>query len=195
MTRHQPLLSSCRKTMQRWYTREIWKVKMGLALQLVKELRPLSTQAYSLRPTYEFKLENVKKVHDGTKFLSLLDPKIWELLPLEIKYPHSLEKVKMKNKSWISENFPYMLCKTYLYHIDFIKKYFFTISFQRSHIILLQIPSTIMEMIKMIMFSSIIPKAYLLLLLSLSIMMGLLNNILRVGNIVILLFLYCRLFI
>ena len=83
---------------------------MGLALQLVKELRPLSTQAYSLRPTYEFKLENVKKVHDGTKFLSLLDPKIWELLPLEIKYPHSLEKVKMKNKSWISENFPYMLC-------------------------------------------------------------------------------------
>ena len=195
MTRHQSLPSSCRKTMQRWYTREIWKVKMGLALQLVKELCPLSTQAYSLRPTYEFKLENVKKVHDGTKFLSLLDPKIWELLPLEIKYSHSLEKVKMKNKPWISENFPYMLCKTYLHHIDFIRKYYFSISFQQSHIILLQIRSTIMEMIKMIMFSSIIPKAYLLLLLSLSIMMGLLNDILRAGNIVILLFLYYRLFI
>ena len=48
---------------------EAYKVKMGLAPQLVKELFPLSTHAYNLRFTYEFKLENVKTVHYGTESL------------------------------------------------------------------------------------------------------------------------------
>ena len=44
---------------------------MGLAPQLVKELFPLSTHAYNLRSTYQFKIES----------LSFLGPKIWELVP------------------------------------------------------------------------------------------------------------------
>ena len=48
---------------------ETYKVKMGLALQVVKELFPLSTHTYNLRSTYEFKLENVKTIHYGTEFL------------------------------------------------------------------------------------------------------------------------------
>ena len=38
---------------------EVYKVKMGLAPQLVKELFPVSTYAYNVRSAYEFKLENV----------------------------------------------------------------------------------------------------------------------------------------
>ena len=75
---------------------EIYKVKMGLAPQVVKELFPLSTHAYNLRSTYEFKLENVKTVHYGTESLSFLGPKVWELVPLEIKSSHSLEEFKKK---------------------------------------------------------------------------------------------------
>ena len=39
---------------------KIYKVKMGFATHLVKELFTISTQAYNLRSTYGFKLENVK---------------------------------------------------------------------------------------------------------------------------------------
>ena len=99
---------------------ELYKVKMGLAPQLVKEIFPLSTQAYNLRSTYEFKLENVKTVHYGTESLSFLGPKIWELVPLEIKSSQSLEDFKQKIKSWIPENCPCRLCKTYLPQIGFI---------------------------------------------------------------------------
>ena len=99
---------------------EIYKVKMGLVPQLVKELFPLSPHAYNLRSIYEFKLENIKTVHYGTKSLSFLGPKIWELVSLEIKSSHSLEEFKKKIKSWIAENCPCRLCKTYLHHIDFI---------------------------------------------------------------------------
>ena len=76
---------------------EVYQVKMSLAPQLVKEPFPLSTHAYKLRSTYEFKLENVKTVHYGTESLSFLGPKIWEIAPLETKSSHSLEEFKKKN--------------------------------------------------------------------------------------------------
>ena len=38
---------------------------MGLAAQLLEELFPLNTHVHNLRPTYEFKLENVKTVYFG----------------------------------------------------------------------------------------------------------------------------------
>ena len=99
---------------------EIYKVKIRLARQRVKELFPLSVHAYNLRSTYEFKLENVNMVHYGTEYLSFLGPKIWELVALEIKSFHFLEEFKKKIKSWVPENLPCRLCKTYLHHIGFI---------------------------------------------------------------------------
>ena len=77
----------------------VYKVKMGLAPQLVKELFAFSTDECNLRSTYEFKIENVKTVHYGTESLSFLGPKIWELVPLEIKFSRSLEEFKKKIKS------------------------------------------------------------------------------------------------
>ena len=64
---------------------KIYKVKMNLTPQLVKDLFPHSTQACNLRSTYEFKFENVKIVHYGSESLSFLGPKIWERGPLEFK--------------------------------------------------------------------------------------------------------------
>ena len=54
---------------------EVYKVKMSLTPQLVKELFSHSTQAYNLRSTYEFKLENVKTDHYGSESLSFSAPK------------------------------------------------------------------------------------------------------------------------
>ena len=71
---------------------EIYKVKMGLAQQLVKELFPLSTHRYNLRSIYEFKLENLKTVHYGTESLSFLGPRIWQLALLETESSYSLEE-------------------------------------------------------------------------------------------------------
>ena len=99
---------------------EVYKAKMGLTPQLVKELFPLSTHAYNLRSTYEFKIENTKTVYYGTESLSFLGPKIWELVPLEIKSSRSLEEFKKKIKPWIPEDCLCRLCKIYLHHTGFI---------------------------------------------------------------------------
>ena len=55
---------------------KLYKVKIS-ATQLLEERFPHSTQACNSRLTYEFKLEKEKTVHDGTKSLSFLDPKLW----------------------------------------------------------------------------------------------------------------------
>ena len=57
------------------------------ALRIVYRDFPVSTYAYNVRSTYEFKLENVKTVHYGTESLPFLGPKIWELVPLELNLP------------------------------------------------------------------------------------------------------------
>ena len=92
---------------------------MGLAQQLVKELFPIVLMDI-IRSSYEFKLENVKMVYYGTESLSFLGPGIWELVALEIKSSHFVEEFKKKIESWIPENCPCRLCKTYLHNIGFI---------------------------------------------------------------------------
>ena len=52
--------------------------------------------------------------------LSLLGPKIWDILPNEIKNSETLHKFKAKIKSWIPADCPCRLCKRYVAQIGFI---------------------------------------------------------------------------
>ena len=61
---------------------EMFKLKRDMAPELIKELILLNRQRrYELRNNPDFAVP----VHKGFESLSYLGPKIWELLPLEIK--------------------------------------------------------------------------------------------------------------
>lgn len=77
---------------------EFYKVEIGIDLDLLKEIFLLSTHAFELRSSYEFKIENMMAVHYGTEYLSFVGLEIWEIKPLEIKYCQSLEEFKKKTK-------------------------------------------------------------------------------------------------
>ena len=65
---------------------EMFKIKRGMAPELIKELiLPNRQHRYELRNNPVFAVPMVKSVHNGLESLSYLGPKIWELLPLEIK--------------------------------------------------------------------------------------------------------------
>ena len=49
---------------------------------------------YNLRHASEFSVPNVKSTFHGTESLSYLGPKIWDLLPKELKEPSSLSAFK-----------------------------------------------------------------------------------------------------
>ena len=72
---------------------EFYKVKMGVAPQLVKECFPLIK--YTIwDPFMSLNLWNVKTVHYGTESLSFLGPKIWEFLSLDIRSSQTLTEFK-----------------------------------------------------------------------------------------------------
>ena len=62
----------------------MFKVRNGLAPEITNNVFQINPSVYNLRNS-EFKTENVKTVHYSTESLSFLGPRIWKLVPLEIK--------------------------------------------------------------------------------------------------------------
>ena len=61
-----------------------------------------------------------RTVYFGTENITSLAPKLWELIPSEVKSAISLNIFKAKIKSWTTDKCPYRLCKTYVENIGFI---------------------------------------------------------------------------
>ena len=55
--------------------------------------------------------------------MSYLGPKVWELVPDNFKRINTLTSFKDQIKKWNPKNCPYILCKTYIQHVDFIKQH------------------------------------------------------------------------
>ena len=70
----------------RFFACEMFKLKRDMSPELIKELiLPNRQRRYDLRNNPDFAVPMVKSVHKGLESLSYLGPKIWELLPVEIK--------------------------------------------------------------------------------------------------------------
>ena len=63
----------------------------------------------------------VNYIWHSTESVSYLGPKIWDLVPNEIKESESLNAFKFKIKRWIPEECPCRICKIYLGQVGFIK--------------------------------------------------------------------------
>ena len=54
--------------------------------------------SYNIRSNNTFERHQFHSVYRGTEWLSFLGPKIWDLVPLELKQLESLEVFKLKIK-------------------------------------------------------------------------------------------------
>ena len=71
---------------------------------------------YNLRSNSNFVVPNVKSVFHGSESISYLGPKIWDIVPLEVKELTSLNAFKNGIKKWESCR----LCKQYVLNLGFI---------------------------------------------------------------------------
>ena len=69
---------------------------------------------YNLRSQNDFQLGSVKTAICG------LSPKIWNIVPFEIKNSESLEQFKMKIKSWKPTHCPCNLYQDYFHWLGYI---------------------------------------------------------------------------
>ena len=86
----------------------------------MKELFAPKVSPYDLRNSNSLNRRRVNSVFHGSELLSYLGPKIWDLVPNEIKESESLNAFKFKVKKWVPEGCPCRTCKIYLGKMEFI---------------------------------------------------------------------------
>ena len=93
---------------------------MGLSPQIMTEILPLKERKnYCSR--FPFKSHNVKTVNYGTETIAFLGPKIWSIIPNNIRNSSTLLEFKRGIKRWKPSNCPCRLCKTYIAGVGFIE--------------------------------------------------------------------------
>ena len=98
---------------------ELFKVKIGLAPKFMNEI--FIVKVSSRYPSKQiFVTHNVRTVTYGINTLSHMGPKIWLLIPDEIKASCTLSIFKRKITKWKPVDCPCRLCKTYLDKVGFI---------------------------------------------------------------------------
>ena len=107
------------RNLQRLAT-EIYKVKNNLTPEFMKDIFTDMKHPYNLRKKPEFKTWNVQTVYCGTETLSFRGPKVWSIVPDDIKASNSLIEFKKKIKKWKPQGCICRLCKIYLPQIGFI---------------------------------------------------------------------------
>ena len=98
---------------------EIYKVINNVSPEIMKEIFVLKSKCmYNTREI--FVTHNVRTEHNGKETLSYLGPKIWNIIPNEIKYSATLIVSKQKIRRWKPDKCPCKLCKTYVAGVGFI---------------------------------------------------------------------------
>ena len=100
---------------------EIYKYLHGLYPAILIEVFKVNeTIPYDLRMRNELYTRNPKAVRYDTETIYFLSPKIWSLIPQNIKGSGSLPCFKKKKIRKWKPNCPCRLCKTFLQHVGFI---------------------------------------------------------------------------
>ena len=99
----------------------MFKVKNNLSREIKKQVFDFQEPYYNLRPeTSQFRKENLKTAHYGIQSVEFLGPKIWTMVPQNIKNCKSLQEFKKLIKVWKLEACPCRMCKNYVANIGFI---------------------------------------------------------------------------
>ena len=100
---------------------EIFKVKNKLSAEIMKQVFDFQEPYYNLRSeTSQFRRENIKTTRFGIKSFKFLGPKMWVMVPQNIRNCKSLQKFKKLIKVWNPKAYPCRMCKTYFANIGFI---------------------------------------------------------------------------
>ena len=99
---------------------EMYKTINNLTPISMKEIFPdRMYKGPNIRSQTDFEIPHVKSVK-GQETLRFLGPKIWDIIPGNIKKASSLTIFKNKIKSWVPEGCPCRLCKDYVQGLGYV---------------------------------------------------------------------------
>ena len=93
---------------------ELYKIKSRLSPEIISEIFASETEShYNLRRCNDLRIPSIRTVYHSSESISFLRPKIWNILPDEIKQQTSLNSFKKSVKKWKPQDCPCRLCKVY----------------------------------------------------------------------------------
>ena len=98
---------------------ELYKVMHPLSPVFMKEILPTKSHITHCSKQ-DFVTRRIRTVHNGSETLSFLGPKIWLIIPNEIKMAKTLIEFKNQIKKWKPTKCPCRLCQVYIRGIGFI---------------------------------------------------------------------------
>ena len=99
---------------------ELFKVKNGLSNNTVaQQIWKRNSVGYSSRAQTDFLLPQRKSINYSLKVLRYFGPKIWNILPSNIKNSRIPREFSKKVKSLIPQNCPCRVCENYIYWVGF----------------------------------------------------------------------------
>ena len=75
---------------------------------------------YNFRNYNGFRLPFARTVYHSTESISYLGPKVWDIVPTELKNAQSLNSFKRSIRRWMPNNCPCRLCKRYVDGVSFL---------------------------------------------------------------------------
>ena len=85
----------------------MYKILNSLSPEIMKDIFKTKTNYYNTLNALIFSKRNVKTVRYRLKTMSYMGPKIWVLVPKEMKQVITLNEFKAKIKIWKLEDCPY----------------------------------------------------------------------------------------
>ena len=98
----------------------MYRSKHGIAPKIICELFNEANVPYNLRQDASFRSYNVKTALYGTETLSYLGPKIWNLVPSNIRDCATEPIFRKKIKKWKPDRCPCRPCKVFISNLGFI---------------------------------------------------------------------------
>ena len=117
---HKKALSLVYKDFSSSLAYEISKVKQNMTPEILTEIFPQKESSYSYRNSTTLQGRSIRTVMYGSETISNLGPKIWDILPTELKRIVSPTLFKKNFFEWIPKNCSCPLCKTYAQKIGFL---------------------------------------------------------------------------
>ena len=100
---------------------EMFKVYNNLAPSIVSEIFLRNDNPhYKTRNVPDFIIPRTRSVYHGTESISVLGPKIWQIIPPIYKNEPTLNAFKQTIKKWIPTECPCRLCKVYIQGVGFM---------------------------------------------------------------------------
>ena len=97
------------------------KISNGLSTPLLKDIFPMNRNPYKIRQNFQFSRPQISTVHHETGSISNLGPKIWDLVPNNLKEICDIDEFKKAIKQWKPEDCPCRLWKVFLQSVGFVE--------------------------------------------------------------------------